>query len=120
MVLLAVLAVIALCLVAGPPIVRRAAALFYERSVGNKEHFLGCAGLPVVEEVEQALWRHQDAVDRIEQVNPGHVMIYADTSRCPGKADIVILFGTLEDSREIRRIIGGDTFFSIPYRMYNT
>ena len=120
MVLLGVLAIVALCLVAGPPIVRRAAALFYERSMGNKEHFLGCGDLPAAEEAEQALRSHQDAVNRIEQVNPGHTVIYADGSRCPGKADIVILFGTLDDSRAIRRIIGGGTFFGIPYRMYNT
>lgn len=47
-------------------------------------------------------------------------MIYADAGRCPGKADIVILFATVEDSRAIRRIVGSETFFGIPYRMYNT
>jgi hypothetical protein len=34
-------------------------------------------------------------------------------------ADIVILFATLEDGREIRRLIGAEDFFGIPYRMYN-
>jgi len=119
-VLLALLAIVALCLVAGPSIARRAAALFYERSMGNKEHFLGCADLPAAEEVEHALLSHQDAVNHIEQVHPGHIVIYADRSRCPGKADIVILFATLEDSLAIRRIIGGDIFFGVPYRMYNS
>jgi hypothetical protein len=120
LVLLAVTVVVALCLFAGPPIVRRAAALFYERSMGNKEHFLGCADLPAVEDVEQALLAHQDVIERLEQVNSGHIVIYADRSRCPGKADIVILFATLEDSLAIRRIIGGDIFFGVPYRMYNS
>jgi len=88
--------------------------------MGNKEHFLGCADLPAAEEVEHALLSHRDAVKRIEQVNSGHIVIYADRGRCPGKADIVILFATLEDSRAIRRIIGGDIFFGVPYRMYNS
>jgi hypothetical protein len=118
--LLVVLAVAALCLVTGPPIGRRAVALVYEHSMGNMEHFLNCSDLPEVGEVEQTLHRERDVVDRILQVNPGHIAVYADSGRCPGKADIVILFATIEDSRAIRRIIGGDAFFDIPYRMYNT
>jgi hypothetical protein len=110
----------ALCLVAGPPVARRAVALVYEQMMGNREHFTSCADLPAVEDVEQALSHHQDVVNRIERVNPGHTVIYADVGRCPGKADIVILFGTVEDSRAIRRIVGSETFFGIPYRMYNT
>jgi hypothetical protein len=117
---MAILAVVALCLVAGPPIGRRAAALFYERTLGNQEHFLTCAAMPEVEKVERVLLSRQDVIDRIRQVNPGHVVVYADSSHCPGKADIVILFATLEDSRAIRRIIREDTFFGIPYRMVNT
>jgi hypothetical protein len=120
LVVLAVLAVSALCLVAGPPVARRAVAQFYERTLGNREHLLGCADLPTTEDVEQTLLGHQDTADRIKRVNPGHTVIYVDTSRCPGKADIVILFATVEDSRAIRRIIGGDTFFGMPYRMYNS
>jgi hypothetical protein len=119
-VLLAVPVVAALCLVAGPPIFRQPVGLFYERSMGNKEHYLGCADLPSAADVEQALLANQDMVERLEQVNPGHIVIYADRSRCLGKADIVILFATVDDSRAIRRVIGGDTFFGVPYRMYNT
>jgi hypothetical protein len=118
--LLAIVFIVALCLVAGPAMGRRGAALFYERTMGNKDHLLSCGELTVVEVVEQTLANHQDVVDRIQQVNPGQIMVYADNSRCPGKADIVILFATVEDSRAIRRIIGKDTFFGIPYRMYNT
>jgi hypothetical protein len=118
--LLALLAVGSLCVVVGPPIARRAATLFYERYMGNKEHFLTCTDLPASEEVEQTLADHQDMVNRILQVNPGHIVVYADSSRCSGKADIVILFAAVEDSRAIRRIIGRDTFAGIPYRMYNT
>jgi hypothetical protein len=118
--LLAVLAVVALGLITGTPVARRAVALFYERTMGNKEHYVSCAGLPAAKEAEDALVNHPDAVDRIRQVNPGHTVIYADAGRCPGKADIVILFATLDDSRAIKRIIEGDTFFGVPYRMYNT
>lgn len=94
--------------------------MFYERTMGNKEHFLTCADLPAIEEVEQMLADHQDLVDRVLQVNPGHILVYADSSRCPDEADIVILFNTVEDSRAIQRIIGGDTFAGVPYRMYNS
>jgi hypothetical protein len=53
-------------------------------------------------------------------VNPGAIVVNADSARCPGKADIVILFAAAADSRAVRRIIGVDIFFGIPYRMYNT
>lgn len=41
------------------------------------------------------------------------------SERCPGKADIYIEFGGISDSVWIKKIIGGDTFFGIPYRMHN-
>ncbi len=117
---LALLLLAGLCLTAGPGIARRGVALFYARAFGNVEHFLPCADLPEAGHVEQVLRERRDLVERIEQVNPGHIFVYADSSRCPGKADIVILFATLQDSRAIRRILGDGTFLGIPYRMYNT
>lgn len=39
--------------------------------------------------------------------------------KCPGKADIYITFPGISDSVLLKEIIGGDTFFGIPYRMHN-
>lgn len=43
----------------------------------------------------------------------------ASSEKCPGKADIYIEFGGISDSVMLKEIIGGDTFFGIPYRMHN-
>ena len=41
------------------------------------------------------------------------------SDKCPGKTDIYMEFGGISDSVLLKRIIGGDTFFGIPYRMHN-
>lgn len=43
----------------------------------------------------------------------------APSQKCQGKADIYIMFGGVDDSVLLKQIIGGDTFFGIPYRMHN-
>jgi hypothetical protein len=85
----------------------------------NKDHYLSCDQLPSETEVSRILAEHQDVVQRIEQVNPGYVGVEMDAGTCPGKADILIWFGTHQDRELIEKIIGGETFFGIPYRLQN-
>ncbi len=85
----------------------------------NKDHYLPCDQLPSEMEVTRILAEHQDVVQRIEQVNPGYVGVEMDAGTCPGKADILIWFGTHQDRELIEKIIGGETFFGIPYRLQN-
>ncbi len=85
----------------------------------NKDHYLSCDQLPTEMEVTRILAAHQDVVQRIEGVNPGFVGVEMDAQTCPGKADILIWFGTHQDRESIEKIIGGESFFGIPYRLQN-
>lgn len=85
----------------------------------NQGHYLGCDELPTQAEVEAVMEAHQDIIREIEGINPGLVDVYSDSGQCPGKADIVFYYGSHEDRLKVERIIGGDTFFGIPYRLRN-
>ena len=84
----------------------------------NKNHYLPCEKLPTESEVRRIVQEHQDVVEAIEQVNPGFVGVEIHPA-CAGKADLLIWYGSHENRLEIERIIGGDTFFGIPYRLNN-
>lgn len=116
---------------------------------GEYNHFLPCSKLPTEAEVQRVLREHLDVIRKIEQIRIitsggmlgssihisfGNGEVYNTPSRtsngisfsapvpndrCPGKADIYIGFGGISDSVRIKEIIGGDTFFGIPYRMHN-
>jgi hypothetical protein len=84
----------------------------------NKNHYLPCKNLPAEAEVRKVVQEHQDVVQAIEQINPGFVGLEIHPS-CRGKADLLIWYGSHEDRLEIERVIDGDTFFGIPYRLNN-
>ncbi|MGQ9663488.1 MAG: hypothetical protein ACUVWX_14335 [Kiritimatiellia bacterium] len=97
-------------------IIRRA----YDNFVlDNENHYLPCEQLPTETEVSRIVKEHQDTIRVIEQVNPGQVGMDIDTMTCPGKADLIIWYASHRDRMEIKRIIGEDTFFGVPYRMQN-
>jgi hypothetical protein len=85
----------------------------------SKNHYLSCDELPTSEEVARVVSEHQEALQKIKQVNPGFVMVQIDTRACPGRLDIVILYASHRDRVEIEKIINGYTFFGIPYRLIN-
>ena len=84
----------------------------------NKNHYLPCEKLPTEAEVRKIVQEHQDVIQAIEQVNPGFVGVEIDTS-CAGKADLLIWYASHENRLEIEKIIGGDTFLGVPYRLNN-
>ena len=84
----------------------------------NKNHYLSCEKLPTEAEVRKIAQEHQDVIQAIEKVNPGLVGVEIDTS-CAGKADLLIWYASHENRLEIEKIIGGDTFFGVPYRLNN-
>jgi hypothetical protein len=85
----------------------------------NRNHYLSCQDLPTKLEVEKIVEQHQDVIQQIEQVEPGFVDVEIDSLTCEGKADLVISYGTHEQRIAIEKIIAGDTFFGIPYRLRN-
>jgi hypothetical protein len=85
----------------------------------NENHYLPCDELPTEVEVRAVVQAHQDVIRAIEAVGPGFIGVEVDTFTCPGKADLLIWYGTHQDRLDIKAIIDADTFFGIPYRMNN-
>ena len=97
-------------------IIRRAYDHFI---MDNRNHYLSCSDLPTKLEVERIVEQRQDVIQQVEQVAPGFVGVQIDSLACEGKADLLIWYGTHEQRIAIEEIIGGDTFFGVPYRLQN-
>lgn len=96
--------------------------MLHEEIYGSKPHRVPCKEWPTPGEVRQVIDRNAETVSRIESVNPGFVSVGVNTTRkCPGRADIEILYATYRDRDAIRAIIGDDKYlFGVPYRLRNT
>lgn len=85
----------------------------------NWNHYLPCEQLPPPSEVERVIREHQDIIQQIEAVNPGLVGVDVNTCGAGQNADITFWYATHRDRMAIERIIGGDTFFGVPYNLNN-
>ena len=85
----------------------------------NRDHYLPCQDLPTKIEVERVVAQHEEIIEQIQQIDPGVIGIEIDSSNCEGKADLLIWYGTHEQRIAIEKIINGDTFFGMPYRLQN-
>jgi hypothetical protein len=85
----------------------------------NRNHYLSCEDLPARAEVEIVVEQHTDVIQQIREIAPGFVDVEIDSVTCEGKADLLIWYGTHQQRIAIEEIIGGDTFFGIPYRLQN-
>ena len=85
----------------------------------NWNHYLTCEKLPASGQVEQVLQEHAIVLEAIAAVHPGNAGVDVDTMSCPGKADLVIWYASHRDRLEIERILGGETFYGVPYRLNN-
>jgi len=79
---------------------------------------LPCEELPDIETVRQIIEDHQDLIEEIENTSPGNVFVEIN-ERCDGKGELFIYYDTIYTKNKIKEIIGGDTFFGVPYRMFN-
>ena len=79
---------------------------------------LPCEELPDIETVRQIIEDHQDLIEEIENTSPGNVWVEIN-ERCDGKGELFIYYDTIYTKNKIKEIIGGDTFFGVPYRMFN-
>jgi len=84
----------------------------------SRNHYLPCEKLPTETEVRKVVEEHKEIIQQIEQVNPGWVGVEIDTS-CPGKADLVIWYASHQNRLAIEKIIAGETFYGVPYRLQN-
>lgn len=111
----------------------------------NKNHYLSCDQLPTVEQVNKVVREHKDIVERIVKEvgkryrNTEVTPVWRDNTvtdgesfyisfswgesypECQntGKGDIEIMYPAHQDRVIIEKIINGDTFFGIPYRLRN-
>ena len=85
----------------------------------NRNHNLPCEELPAEANVRKAFAENADVIQQIELVNPGNVGVEIGVSACPGKADLLIWYASHQNRLEIEKILDGDTFFGIPYRLHN-
>lgn len=85
----------------------------------NRNHYLACQDLPAKAEVEKIVEEHQDVIQQILEVAPGFVGVEIDTSTCSGKADLLIWYASHGQRLAIEKLIAGNTFFGIPYRLQN-
>ena len=84
----------------------------------NYNQELPCEELPEIETVRQAVEDHQDIIEEIENTSPGYVWVEIN-ERCNGKGELFIYYDTIYTKDKILEIIGGDTFFGVPYRLFN-
>ena len=84
----------------------------------SREAHLPCAQRPSVAEARRVLGEQRELVRRIAAVDPS-VLVTVDDSVCPGRGALVIYYGAHRHRRQIERLIGGDTFFGVPYSLRN-
>ncbi len=86
----------------------------------NRNHYLPCRKLPSESEVRAVVKAQQNLIQQIEQVNPdGSNVHVAQNAKCSEKADIVIDYPSHKNRIEIEKLIDGDTFHGVPYRLRN-
>ena len=76
-----------------------------------------CDQLPNMSQAEQIYNEHLDTVEQIENISPGNVFVSL-VERCPGKGEVEIHYDTMNTRKQIKDLIA-DTFFGIPYVMFN-
>jgi len=94
-------------------------AVYSERVLGNRVHNVPCEKLPTRAEAEAILRAHHSAVERIKRVPQDGSVGVMLSEPCPGRAELIIYFPTLDVRREIESLIDGETFYGIPYRLLN-
>ena len=82
----------------------------------DAEH-VPCDQLPNISLAEQIYNEHLDTVQQIENINPDNVFVSL-VERCPGKGEVEIYYDTMSTRKKIKDLIG-DSFFGIPYVMFN-
>ena len=77
-----------------------------------------CEDYPSIETVREIVEKHQDVITSIENTSPEFVFVEINEP-CDGKGQLFIYYDTITTRNKIKSIIGGDTFFGVPYRMFN-
>ena len=79
---------------------------------------LPCEDLPDIETVRQIVEDHKDVIQEIENISPENIWVVIH-ERCNGKGELNIYYDTVHNKEKILEIIGAETFFGVPYRLFN-
>lgn len=94
--------------------------LLNHRGLGIKQHDIECRDLPDQQTVTKILQRNQDTVQKIQSVGRGNILVSVGDvqGRCPGKADILIIYRSFSEGLKIEKTIGGNELLGIPYTLW--
>jgi hypothetical protein len=84
----------------------------------SREAQVPCAQRPSAAEARRVLGEQRELVRRITAVDPS-VLVTVDDSVCRGRGTVVIFYGAHRHRKQIERLIGGPTFFGVPYSLRN-
>lgn len=84
----------------------------------SRNHYLPCEKLPTETEVRKVVDEHKEIIQQIERVNPGGAGVEIDTS-CPRKAHLVIWHASHQNRLAMMKVIAGEVFYAVPYRLQN-
>ena len=89
---------------------------------GVQQHDYACQDLPSPQTVSRILMHNAARVQEIQTAGRGGVLVSVGDvqGRCPGKADIFIMYGSFNTGQKIMELIGGNELFGIPYTMWLT
>jgi hypothetical protein len=89
---------------------------------GVQQHSYPCKDLPDPQTVSRILMHHAAKVQEIQTIGKGGVLVSVGDvqGRCPGKADIFIMYGSFITGQKIQHLIGGEELFGIPYTLWLT
>ncbi len=86
----------------------------------NRNYYLPCRRLPTEAEVKAVVKAQQKLIQQIEQINPDGSNVYVvQNANCRKKADILIDYPSHQNRLEIEKLIDGETFYGVPYRLRN-
>jgi hypothetical protein len=78
-----------------------------------------CSSLPTIDRSESVWAQHADARSTLERMQPERsVKLELDINRCPGRAEVLVYYGSERQRKKIQKSIGA-TYFGIPYRLIN-
>ena len=88
------------------------------KNILNYDSELPCEDLPDIETVRQIVEEQQDVILEIENLNPDYIWVTIH-ERCNNKGELHIFYDTVSNKEKIVEIVGVETFFGIPYRLFN-
>lgn len=116
---LGLLGLIAIALILTEPYTHLFHRLADEVLYNNTRHYLPCAALPQLGEVQETIEQHAADIARIQAISPDQVEVLVDSLTCPGKGSVVIYYASRAEGEQIREILGDRTFYGVPLDLIN-